>query len=176
MEDKKNKAIESNPSGASKETGESRIYEVGFHIVPIVAEENLSEETTFIRDAITNAGGEIISEGAPSKMDLAYAVDAEIGGDRKTFGTSYFGWIKFDLLGENLEQVKKALDLRENILRHLVVKTIREDTIVPRESSTGEEGQTVEAAQPVATVEEPKELTDDDKKAIDESIEELVSE
>jgi ribosomal protein S6 len=175
MEDKKNKAIESNPSGASKETGESRIYEVGFHIVPIVAEENLSEETTFIRDAITNAGGEIISEGAPSKMKLAYAVDVEVGGDRKTFNTSYFGWIKFELLGENLEKVKKALDLRENVLRHLIVKTIREDTIVPRESSTGAERQEA-VSSPVAVAEEPKELTEDDKKAIDESIEELVSE
>jgi ribosomal protein S6 len=173
MEDKKNKAIESAQESSSNG---GRIYEVGFHIVPIIAEENLSEETTFIRNTITNAGGHVISDGPPSKMDLAYAVDAEIGGDRKTFDTSYFGWIKFELLGENLEKVKKALDLRENILRHLLVKTIREDTIVPRGIFAVEERRAVETRSSVVVTEAPKKLTEDDKKAIDKSIEELVSE
>ena len=38
-----------------------KIYEVGFHIVPIVAEDDLGARVTKIRDVIESNGGHIIA-------------------------------------------------------------------------------------------------------------------
>jgi hypothetical protein len=50
----------------------TRVYEVGYHIIPTVAEENIESIVSEIRSVIEKAGGSFIAEGAPSLIKLAY--------------------------------------------------------------------------------------------------------
>ena len=49
-----------------------KIYEVGFHIVPIVGDDGLGARVTAIRDVIESKGGHVIADEYPKHMDLTY--------------------------------------------------------------------------------------------------------
>src|SRR3972149_2916483 len=57
----------------------SRIYEVGYHIIPTIAEENLEKVVGGIRATIEKAGGSFIAGGAPTLTKLAYPMEARDG-------------------------------------------------------------------------------------------------
>src|SRR3990167_8661900 len=61
-----------------------RIYEVGYHIIPTVAEENLEKVVGGIRATIEKAGGSFIAEGAPTLTKLAYPRVLRMGQVRST--------------------------------------------------------------------------------------------
>jgi hypothetical protein len=42
----------------------------------------------------------------------------------------YFGWIKFQLSSENIDSVKKFLDNNVDVLRYLLIKTVKENTLL----------------------------------------------
>lgn len=106
----------------------SRIYEVGYHIVSSVKEEDLDAIVSTMRNVIEKAGGSFIAEGAPVLMKLAYGMEAREGDRNIEYDKAYFGWIKFEAnlgVAEALEEVLK----RDNtILRHIVFRTVREET------------------------------------------------
>src|SRR3990167_4425026 len=55
---------------------EPRIYELGYHIIPTVKEEDVEKIVGSIRSVIEKAGGSFIAEGAPSLTKLSYAMNA----------------------------------------------------------------------------------------------------
>lgn len=107
----------------------AKIYEIGYHIIPVVAVENLSSEVDNIKNFLVKEGVEIISEDFPKLCDLAYTILKSVGGTRRKFDTAYFGWIKFDAREIPIAKVKKFLDENENILRYLLINTVKENTI-----------------------------------------------
>ena len=42
----------------------------------------------------------------------------------------YFGWVKFELEAGAIENVKKIFDNNVDVLRHLIIKTVRENTLL----------------------------------------------
>lgn len=112
-----------------KEESFEKIYEIGYHIIPAVAVENLSIEVDNIKNFLVKEGVEIISEDFPKLRDLAYAILKTVGGTRRKFDTAYFGWVKFDAGETPIAKVKKFLDENENILRYLLINTTKENTI-----------------------------------------------
>ncbi len=52
-----------------------------------------------------------------------------VGPKRDYYDTAYFGWIKYEAEPKAAAEIKKALDLSEKVLRYIIVKTIRENTI-----------------------------------------------
>lgn len=152
--------------------GDSRVYELGFHIVPIVGDEGVEAEFSKIKASIEKVGGKIFDESFPEKRTLTYKMDASINQERFKFKESYFGWIKFEAGPEEVVVLKEALDLNEHIFRSLIVNTVRENTIygpriLPKKSQEddGEKEKISEAKEPEVKEEE-----------IDKSIEELVVE
>ena len=93
---------------------------------------------------------------------------------KKKFTTAYFGWLKFETKSELMTSIKKAVDANPNVLRYLLIKTVRENTLyVPKLNSV----KVGEKEAPKAK----KSIKTDEKKAtsledIDKSIEELVAE
>lgn len=144
----------------------NKIYEVGYLLLPTLAEEKLTDEVAFIKSLIEKHGGAFISEGFPERRHLAYEMSKEIDIKKHRFNEGYFGWVKFEVGNESIAEIKKALDAHVNILRYLLINTVRENTLyVPKVSPVevaGAEGD-VDADKPVATAEE-----------IDKSIEALV--
>lgn len=105
-----------------------RVYEIGYHIAPVMNEEHIPAEVVVIKDLIEKGKGRIISEEFPKVKILAYTISKIIDGKKHNFEKAYFGWIKFEMDGSEVLKVKKALDVNEKILRFLLIKTVKEDT------------------------------------------------
>src|SRR3989344_7578840 len=54
------------------EVAASRVYEIGYHVVPSIKEEELEKIVGTIRSEIEKAGGSFIAECAPSLTTLMY--------------------------------------------------------------------------------------------------------
>lgn len=137
-----------------KEKG-NPVYEVGFHIIPTVGEEGVGAVVESVRSILGDA--EIINEGFPHKITLAYQVERATQGKREKYTESYFGHIKFAATREALPAIHAALSASQPILRFLIIETVREDIAqAPRRAvfaSDRLEGKTIE--KPAAAAEKP---------------------
>lgn len=106
----------------------SRIYEVGYHILPTVAEDKVEGVVGEIRAIIEKAGGSFIAEGAPTMTRLSYAMDAREGEKYVSHDRAYFGWLKFEAPVSIVSSLTEALAQNPQILRHIVFQTVREET------------------------------------------------
>ena len=111
-----------------------RVYELGFLLVPTIAEEHLSEKFQILKDLISSHGGQFISEDFPKMIPLHYEMLKVISNKNHRFSDAYFGWIKFDMEPEHVllldEEVKRSLD----VIRFLLIKTVRENTVVGKKT------------------------------------------
>ena len=109
---------------------EEKIYEVGYHIVSSVAEEQIPAEVEKIKSYLAKEKAIIISEEAPKLRPLAYSIKKAFGGTYKTFDKAYFGFIKFELGEEgDIRNIDLSMKNNESVLRYLVIKTVRENTM-----------------------------------------------
>ena len=108
---------------------ETKVYEIGFHIVPTVAEDAVPTEFEAIKGLITKEGGEIIAEGAPELRNLAYQISKTVKAIKSNYTKAYFAWVKFTLSPEAINKIKLALDESPVILRHLITNTVKESTL-----------------------------------------------
>ncbi len=154
------------------------VYEVAFHLVPSLPEDGVAAVVDKIRKALaapqTGESAEIIAEGSPQRMQLAYVIERATQGKREKYGEAYFGWIKFAVPREVAVALAEVLHGMQEVLRHLIVETVRED-IAARPvravfTSDRLEGQTLK--KPVAAPEKAGEISEEE---LDKSIEALVS-
>lgn len=150
------------------------VYEVGYLVVPTVQEDKIAEEVSFIRDLIEKTGGSIISEEFPKLQPLAYTMERSTEAKKSHFDEGYFGWIKFELGVASIADIKNALDKRQSIIRHLIIKTVRENTMYSSKlsSPSAKDGEKLEGETPAEGV-----LVEDKaqaRKEIDKSIDALV--
>lgn len=164
-------------STETETAGVLRIYEVGYHIIPTVKEEDVEAQVGAIRTEIEKVDGSFISEGAPSLLKLAYPMTTREGEKYLEHDRAYFGWIKFEASPEAAEALNKALIANPAIVRCLVFKTLREDTRAKMKAPTLREVKrtdTIKAARRVeegATKEAPISEAD-----LDKALEELTVE
>lgn len=156
---------------------EPRIFEVGFLLVPTLTDESLSRSYEEVKTAITKRGA-IISEEAPTLRNLAYAMKVPVEGALQNFKSAYFGWVKFEANQESLDQIKSELSGKNFIIRSLFIRTVRENTYFPTKLSqvTGVAEEDGEITQESAVDETEPAEEGSKEKAIDKSIEELVTE
>jgi ribosomal protein S6 len=118
-------------TAAPEEAKLARVYEVGYHIVPTVAEDSLEKVTGDIRAAIeTAAGGSVnfLAEGAPALTRLSYEMETLEGDKSVEYDRGYFGWIKYEASPESVEALDAALKANPSVMRHLIFQTVREET------------------------------------------------
>lgn len=115
-----------------KEDVEGRVYELGYLLVPTLSEENISASYTALKDLIVSLSSEIISDEMPKILNLAYPMQKMTANIRSKFDTAYFGWIKFEMNRDKVLNLKKKLSLDPNIIRFLILKTIRDNTIAAK--------------------------------------------
>jgi ribosomal protein S6 len=116
------------------------VYEVGYLMVPTIAEENVGGEVTTLKDMLSENGAQFISDEYPKMMELAYEMSRSIANKKAKFSTGYFGWVKFEIPTENILTVKASLDKNESIIRFLLIKTVRESTMSPKRTFTKTDG------------------------------------
>lgn len=150
----------------------TQIYEVGYLLVPTLSEEEVPAIYTSLKDLISSLNGQFISDEMPKMIPLAYTMLKVVQNVRNKFDSAYFGWVKFEMDTESILELKKKLDLDPNIIRFLLTKTVRENTIAPKKI-TSKDGTT---RRRITT---KKENTEEsvvlDEKEIDEEIDKMVS-
>jgi len=176
------KEVESPPSdkdhgvGAEEKDEEKAIYEIGYHILPSISEEELPAHVSAIKDMIKKEAGVFIMEEAPAKISLAYPMSKMEEGKRSIFEGAYFGWVKFETQRTHIGNIKHALDENNNVLRFLIIETVREDTRAPRRSVTAQKVETLAKSKPMVKLTKKETSAPIVDSEIDRTIEELVVE
>jgi len=159
-------------SAVQKEDSGQKVYEVGYLLVPTIAGEDVPKAYGDIKELVTGTfHGHIISDEMPKMLNLAYTMVKVIANVRHKFNTAYFGWIKFSMEPEDVLKLKKSLDQDKSIIRFLLLKTVKENTIATKRFMPRE------AKKPfvVKKSEGDKILTPVEKEKIDKEIDALVS-
>jgi len=150
------------------------VYEVGYLIIPTVAEENVGAIVTELKDMLVKKGSEFISDEYPKMIDLAYEMTKTIANKKQRFMTGYFGWVKFETSKEAILEVKEALDHNDSLIRFMIIKTVRESTMAqsPKRVFGAKKRHTSSKVEET----EEGEKQEIDEKTIDQDIDALVVE
>lgn len=147
--------------------GDKTIYEIGFNLISTISEETVAEKFGAIKEKITSLGGEIISEEYPKMIKLAYEMVKELDNKNVRFNSAYFGWVKFELEASSVEQIDKMAKNDSSVLRYIIVKTVRENTIhSPKLPKAIKKSDAAEDEAPAVM----------DEEEVDQKIEELIDE
>ncbi len=161
------------------EENELTVYELGYHLLPTIVDDETAKEVVEIKSVLEKQGAVFIAEEAPKTTTLAYTIVRTEGGKRHKFNSAYFGWVKFEMSAENISEIEKTFRANENILRFILIKTVKESTLMPKRIFL-EKTKTpaTHLTKPVMKASVKKEIQADpiSKKELDEKIEELVVE
>lgn len=110
---------------------ERNAYELAFHVLPTVAEGEVTRVFEELKSHISRDGGEVTSSEAPERFELAYEIVKHLEGKNRAFKTAYFGWIRFKTDAVNIAKLSDELEHRTDILRHLVIKLTKTEEAMP---------------------------------------------
>jgi len=116
---------------ATEDTAEVVHYELAFHVLPTVAEGEVTDVFTALKEVVTSAGGTLVAEEAPQRFELAYPIVRRTEGKNRLYKSAYFGWVQFTLTTSEVAGVLAAVEARPNILRALVIKLTAEEITHP---------------------------------------------
>lgn len=108
----------------------TRVYELGYLLVPTMAEPEVPAKVDALKALITKGEGTVLSESTPEFIDLAYTMEKDLTSKKYKYSQAYFGWVKFESDPSALETLKKALDGDVELVRYILVKTSAHNTIV----------------------------------------------
>jgi len=139
------------------EAADRNNYELAFHILPTVAEGEVSGVFESIKALITTNGGELKDEEAPERFELAYEVVKHIDTKNRKFNSAYFGWVRFVSEAVAIEAINEGMDENTNLLRHMVLKLTKVEEAEPfrfHEALESQKVVTVDAEAPKVAKEE----------------------
>jgi len=105
------------------------VYELAVLIDPKLSEDKVTDKVAKLGEIVAQESGAVISTGQPRMRNLAYEMTIKFEGKRRDFTRAYFNWIKFEQEPVNIAAIETALKADDTIIRHLIIKTIREDVI-----------------------------------------------
>lgn len=166
---------------ATETKSERQVYELGYHLMPTIAEDDVETHVTKIRKAIEARSGNFIAEGTPESVSLSYPMVVRDGGKRTAYERAHFGWIKFDMDEEAARLLQEEdLSIDKDILRFRLIKTVREDT---RAQVQVADAGVLREVETTGTIERKTASEDEEKKGeevseaeLEKSIDELVGE
>ena len=156
------------------ETEDMKVYELGLNLVSSLSEEQVPGQFADIKSHLEKQGAVFISEDMPKLRQLAYTMTKNAQGKNQKHDKAYFGWIKFELEGEKVNELKVWLERHESVLRHIIVKTVKENTLYSHKVSAPKAETKKDDKEEVASViEAPAEVIAADE-ALDKTIDDLV--
>ena len=108
---------------------DSRVYEVGFHLIPKISEGDVPAEVEKIKKILSTHGASVIAEETPRMIQLSYGMARAATGKREEFTSAHFGWVKFEVNPENITSISSEVAALGSVLRSIVVSTVRESTL-----------------------------------------------
>jgi ribosomal protein S6 len=109
-----------------------KVYELGYHLIPTLAEEEVPQYVNKIKDALDSYGAIVISEEMPKRIELAYTMHPSVKNKKQRYDKAYFGWVKFETDTQSVEEFKKFIDSLDEVFRSLIIITVRENTMAPK--------------------------------------------
>ena len=156
------------------------VYEIGYLIVTSIPEEKIPAESDAINKIITASGASMIADEAPSRIKLAYEMRKKnVSGAYEKYDEAYFGWVKFEVGSDGIEDIKKAIEKMPSVLRMLLISTVKENTYLGKRASAVAADLTLKKGPGVGKAEEKeekKEVTPASIEEMDKSIDEMVKE
>ena len=150
------------------------VYEVSYLLLPTISVEQIPAKVAILKDMVSSYGGEIISDENPVLIDLAYSMTKVFTTTRHKVSSGYFGWVKFEIGTEAIDKIKKGLDANGEVVRYLIVKTVRENTLLNGKMKLVKEDKTKREE----VVDEVLEIPEIEKEVVaeelDKSIDDLV--
>ncbi len=162
---------------ASHKDEGKKVYEIGYILIPSVPTEKVEGVVAQLKDILSKKEAVIIAEETPELRGLAYDMTKKIGTVNHRFEKGYFGWIKFEMSVGEIESVKKAFELHPDMLRILLIITIKENTYLGKklEIATITDVPMTETL-PLAGIDEKKAVPMASPEEMDKSIDEMVKE
>jgi ribosomal protein S6 len=129
--------IETN-SGTPEVNDNKKVYEVSALFAPELDSAGLSQEVESLKNKLTSLEAEIISSGGPTHIRLAYTVEKHVNNKIRRADFAHFYWVKFAVEPAAIKAVESyfKLELNEKVLRYLLVKTVRENTVLTELTET----------------------------------------
>jgi ribosomal protein S6 len=168
MQDSENNVAVATEEEAAGSTSE-RVYELGYLLVPTLAEDEVPAAYGNLKELIASLGGAPVSDEMPRMIPLAYQMVKVISNIRNKFNNAYFGWVKFTMESDKVLELKKKLDLDPTVIRFLILKTVKENTIASKRFIRPDAHK-----KPKAPKAEGEEATPINKEEIDKEIDAMV--
>ena len=109
---------------------ENRVYELGFHFISTISEDEVAVQFSHLKSLIEKRGGQFIAEEMPKLKNLAYPISKTVKAQKKNYLSSYFGWVKFEINPEEIIPLEKEIKAFPPMLRFLLIKTVAENTFL----------------------------------------------
>ena len=106
-------------------------YELAFHVLPTVAEGEVTAVVDRIKAAIVAAGGHVTNEEVPARFDLSYEIVKFLEGRNRKFTSAYFGWVRFSVEANKIAELTEVVEGSKEILRHLLIRLTKVEEANP---------------------------------------------
>src|SRR3989344_8387926 len=107
------------------DAGEARVYELGFHLDPELPSEEVKKAYQAVRTLVAGKG-EIVAEGEPEKVALAYTISRQEVAGRRDFDSAYFAWVAYEASAERHAEVNTAVAADKRVIRFIDLTTDKE--------------------------------------------------
>lgn len=104
------------------ESGESRVYELGFHLDPELPSEEVKKAYQAMRELIAGKGA-LVAEGEPEKIQLAYTISRKDVAGRRDFDSAYFAWIAYETSASRHAEILAVANADKHIIRFIDLLT-----------------------------------------------------
>jgi ribosomal protein S6 len=167
---------QSNDTKVGADMGNTAVYEASYLLLPTLSEEQVPGKVAGIKEALASFGATIISDEDPVLIDLAYQMVKVVQTNRYKADQGYFGWVKFELEKDSIKLVKKMLDESPDVLRHLIIKTVKENTLLNGKMKLKSEDKAKKFDDKDESEEEVLDVVKDDgvSEEVDKNIDDLV--
>lgn len=150
-------------------------YELAYHVLPTVAEGEVSSVSDELKQLISTAGGEIFDEEAAERFELAYEIDKYLEGKYRQFTSAYFGWVRFRLEPTALEALTAEVDGNKQLLRYLIVRLTKIEEANPfrfHEALVDTKARVIDTDEEIADVTDEDALAEADASEVEAVVEE----
>ena len=94
--------------------GNNKTYEINYLITPLIPEDRVTDNVAVFRKIIEDNKGFVLGEDQVKMQKLSYTINK--------FDNAYFGWFRFSVGADVVDNIKKEFSKNEKVLRALITE------------------------------------------------------
>lgn len=139
-------------------------YELAFLALAQMSEKDVNLLQSTFADAVTQAGGQVVSTGDVHFIRLAYEMTKKVGSKNTRHNEAYFSWMKLSIDPSAVQDIDALVRGDANILRYMIINTLDDDSVtnvfsLEQDEEEVAESDNEEVAGEVAELDEAEEET-----------------